>query len=442
MSAYKDFNKMYSMDEISAIYNSKIKLKSTAGNDGIHLKAFEKRKKEYFNIIERKVKNNTYKFTKYKEKLILKGRDKLPRVISIPTIRDKITLKILSIIISNAFSEDTDHQLIHNIIDNIKTDIKSGNYDYFIKIDISNFYPSIDHDILLKKMRKRIRKAEIVDLIRRSLTTSTSNIKVTKIVDKGVPQGLSISNILADVYMNDLDIKFKNDNDVKYFRYVDDILILCKKNGMEQVERRLLKEIDKLELKVNEAKNKSGPINEGFTFLGYKYDTIYKFSVKKESILKIEKSLIEKIFKCKDTINHQEYKRAVWDLNLRITGCVIDEKKYGWLFYFSQTDDMSVVYHLDFLICDIINRKKFSRLKKENIKRFARVYNEIKYNLNDSNYFPNFDKYDIEKKKDILKNIFNHSDLDILTEEEIEISFKKNIYKQVNQLEKDVQNFS
>lgn len=41
------------------------------------------------------------------------------------------------------------------------------------------------------------------------------------------PEGLSISNILADIYLSDLKELICNKFDVAFFRYVDDILILC-----------------------------------------------------------------------------------------------------------------------------------------------------------------------------------------------------------------------
>ncbi len=55
-----------------------------------------------------------------------------------------------------------------------------------------------------------------------------SNLENTK----GVPQGLSLSNILANLYLRDFDNKmktFEQDNSsgvLAYHRYVDDILII------------------------------------------------------------------------------------------------------------------------------------------------------------------------------------------------------------------------
>lgn len=77
--------------------------KCTVGVDRVNFKNFKNNLSENSSIIERKVKNGTYTFSRYKEVLILKGKDKLPRTIYIPTIRDKIVLSLLKEILFNSF---------------------------------------------------------------------------------------------------------------------------------------------------------------------------------------------------------------------------------------------------------------------------------------------------------------------------------------------------
>lgn len=203
MSAYKDFNKLFQEKQIEDIYSEKVKLKPSTGLDGINKETFEKNFESYINIINRKVTNNTYKFTPYKEKLINKGRGKIPRVISIPTIRDKVTLAIIHLILSNAFAENINIEIVQTVISKVKTTLNNSNYNYFIKIDIEKFYDNINHDMLISKVKRKVRKEELINLISNAIKTPTISSTTRKPYIKnkrGVPQGLSISNILANIY--------------------------------------------------------------------------------------------------------------------------------------------------------------------------------------------------------------------------------------------------
>ena len=77
---------------------------------------------------------------------------------------------------------------------------------------------------------KIVRKKEILHLLKDAISQATlakpSGGKKSY-QTKGVPQGLSISNILANIYMAPIDCKYSKKSSYKYYRYVDDILILC-----------------------------------------------------------------------------------------------------------------------------------------------------------------------------------------------------------------------
>jgi len=89
MKPFKIFNRNFKKIYIRKIYNDSIKNKPSTGVDGINIKVFDKKIDAEIEIINRKILNKTYDFSFYKERLISKGRNKFPRVISIPTIRDK-----------------------------------------------------------------------------------------------------------------------------------------------------------------------------------------------------------------------------------------------------------------------------------------------------------------------------------------------------------------
>lgn len=451
MGASKLFDKKFKRKYLGKLYHDKISLKTTPGIDRINRVTFERDINQHLELIERKVKSGTYKFTKYREKLISKGRDKTPRLISIPTIRDKITIKVLSEILVDTFPEIPKLPLVHTVISDLKNVLLQRSFDSFIRVDIRNFYPSIDHDILLKKIKRKIRKKEIIQLIDNALKTPTVPVqggydkKISKV--EGVPQGLSISNFLANVYLSDIDILFRGQQDLAYFRFVDDILIVCNKKDVNKIKNKTNEHFERIKLSVNTEKSNTDRIRNGFSFLGYEYKNFdhypntMGFSVRKESIRKLEDSLI-KIFTEYKYSSYKNTSAFIWKLNLKITGCIKDAKKFGWLFFFSQIDHLKLLYYLDWFVDNLMDRFKVNKtIHRKNIKRFVRVYHEIIFNLNGTKYIPNFDNFSEEQWKETLSQVFNVN-IKGMDKTQLERNFNHFVYRSIKDLEKDIQNFS
>ena len=66
-------------------FNDKLKLKKGGGLDGLTPTTFWKHYAKELDDIASRCLNGTYKFSAYKEKLILKGKDNFPRVLSVPS---------------------------------------------------------------------------------------------------------------------------------------------------------------------------------------------------------------------------------------------------------------------------------------------------------------------------------------------------------------------
>ncbi len=140
-------------------------LSTATGIDNMSHKLFWKIIDEQIAIISRKAYDGTYRFTKYKLKLISKGRGKIPRDISIPTIRDRIALKALCNFLQSRFLSTLDFMLPQQVIKEVKHEVASKKYTAYIKLDVSNFYPSIKHAELSSRIKKRIKDKEILNLM-------------------------------------------------------------------------------------------------------------------------------------------------------------------------------------------------------------------------------------------------------------------------------------
>ena len=110
----------------------------------------------------------------------------------------------------------------------IKKHYKLG-YNYIASFDLTAFYDSIDHKILSHMLMDMGLEAELINRLVFYLSKWTSNHETYK--GHGIPQGPLSSGLLAEVILANIDKqyeKIQGKEDIKYFRYADDIKILGK----------------------------------------------------------------------------------------------------------------------------------------------------------------------------------------------------------------------
>lgn len=436
MQAAQAWKRLFSKKHLEEHYYERIETNPSIGMDKITPQQFKNELEENIEIVHRKVNNGTYNFTRYKQLLFTKGPNKPPRSVCVPTLRDKLTVSVLNELLSEVYGSACKTELPQLVIDEITKELPK--YEYFIKLDIKTFYSSINQDILIKILKRKIRKPQIIDLYIKAIKTNAISYPVKEKVpitfrNRGVPEGLAISNALANIYFMDIDDKYRGDNNIGYWRYVDDILILTNENIFKKIKENINKDIEKIDLELN-GKKDEGRIDKGFEYLGYRIEPKL-VTVRKSSIFKMEQSM-EDLFK---EIKRNNVRYIEWKVNLKITGFILEEHKYGWLFFYSQITDLSLLFHLDDLVQKFVKRHKLAG--KIKIKRFVRAYFEIRQALHETKYIPNIDNYSFEDKKTLLMDIYD-MDLSGLSEEKIEINFRKIMAREIRDIEKDIQNIS
>ena len=366
---------------LNDIYSSFSEVQAV-GIDGTSKEKFDEILDSELSLIQRKIENNTYDFSFYKQKLIVKSMNKT-REISIPTLRDKLVIKYLDFYIRDKLEEVTKNILnAQQIIKKVK--YSKNKYDSFIKVDIQNFFSSINHEILVNKLKSNIDDETILNLITKVITQSTVDVntpfkqRIKYNNKEGLPQGLSISGLLSEIYLFDLVQKYSKKDNLEFFRYVDDVLIFCKKSDIEEITKSLKSDFEDLKLTIhdfaiNSNKSSFGNINEPFEFLGYKFEDKL-ISVRETSIQKMYAN-ISKLFTLYKNKKYFSKEEFITRLNLKITGCVIDGKKYGWISFFSLINDYTLLFMLDKFVEK--SCKNFN-INYEEIKKFSRAIYEIK----------------------------------------------------------------
>ncbi len=323
MQAAQLWRKLFSEKHLKEHYFEKIKPKPSIGMDRITPKKFEENLEDNIEIVIRKVNNDSYYFTRYKQLLFVKSASKPPRSVCVPTLRDKLTISSLNELINGVYGNDCKTQMPQIIIDDIIKKVNS--YEYFIKLDIKGFYAAISQEKLLVKLKRKIRKKEIINLIEKAIKTASISYPVKDTIPRverkrGIPEGLPISNALANIYMMDLDKKYSGKDNISYYRYVDDILILVNKNDFDSVKKEIAGDIEKLKLEFNEKKDE-GFVEQGFEYLGYRINS-WMVTVRRSGVLKIEQS-IEDLFRA---IRNNNIKYIQWKINLKITGFILENE--------------------------------------------------------------------------------------------------------------------
>ena len=136
-------------------------------------------------------------------------------------------------------------------------------YKYYLKTDISKFYPSINHDILYNIICKKIKCQNTLKLIHDIIYSFPCGYNV--------PIGNYTSQWFGNLYLNELDQYINHKyNKIFYIRYSDDILILCNdKKQMNIIRNDINKYLKGLELSFS--KWNISHTRFGVDFVGYKH---------------------------------------------------------------------------------------------------------------------------------------------------------------------------
>lgn len=462
MSASTEFRKATSQRALKQVYWDHVAKRVARGRDGLRPVDFERHLIREIKLASLRLRSGDYRFTAYRQLLVLKGADKLPRVLAIATVRDRIVLRALAGVLAVQFGLETIEPPAWKI-SRLRRRLESGEFDAFVRLDIERFFPSIPHDVLQSQLHRRIKKTDLVDLVMAACQTPALALGASKAAVStqtvGVPQGLAISNVLAEIVMQAVDARFSGRPSVAYFRYVDDILVLCPAGERVAIDKELRAELGQLGLKAHDlaenSKSRLGLTSETFDFLGFVFSPRV-VSARESTVRGLERK-IAKVFtayryalrsypkggltdeewpdRCREVLN--------WRLDLLITGCILDGTRRGWVHYFSQIDDFGLLRRLDHQIERQLARHSLSSAMQP--KSFRRAYWAItRPNSRRRGYVPDFDNAPISDLRNILTTIFFERRKAALSLDEpaLRALFASRMQRILNEIEVDVGSLS
>src|SRR5215472_13012218 len=258
------------------------------GIDGVTFEAIEESGVESFlRQIRDELITSTYRPMRARKKEIPKDGGKV-RVLSIPSIRDRVVQGAVKLILEPIFEADfqsgsygyrprrTAHQAVNRVAQAIveeKTRV--------IDIDLRAYFDNVQHSLLLKKVARRVNDAAMMHLLKMILKATGK---------KGVPQGGVASPLLSNIYLTKIDRMLEKAiattrrgkyTHVQYARFADDLVVLIDSHPRQDwlvkaVEKRLREELTKLRVEINEEKSRIVDLSKGesFSFLGFEYRRI------------------------------------------------------------------------------------------------------------------------------------------------------------------------
>jgi len=255
--------------------------KGAPGVDGMPIEDFPAFARRHWPQIRQQLADGVYQPQPVRRVAIPKPKGG-ERLLGIPTVIDRVIQQAIAQVLTPIFDPDFSESSFgfrpgrsaHGALRQVQGHIQAG-YRIAVDLDLAKFFDSVQHDVLMARVARKVRDQRLLALIGRYLRAGVlvgESIQATEI---GAPQGGPLSPLLANILLDDLDRELERRGH-RFTRYADDLVILVTTNRAgERVKASVTRFLArKLALLVNEQKSRVVKTNDcqflGFTFRGTK----------------------------------------------------------------------------------------------------------------------------------------------------------------------------
>jgi retron-type reverse transcriptase len=249
---------------------------------------FERVQEDELLALQKELRTHTYQPGAYHSFFI---HDPKKRLISAAPFRDRVVhhalCRVMEPIWERRFISDSYANRIgkgtHRALD--RAQAFSRQYRYFLQCDVRQFFPSIDHAILLVEFSRLIKDDEFLWLCALILKSGEGVLSeeyemnwfdgddlLAACRPRGLPIGNLTSQFWANIYLNELDHFVKRDLKCDaYIRYVDDFVLFSNdKTLLSFWRQKVIEKVAELRLGLHEAAAQIFPTVTGLPFLGFR----------------------------------------------------------------------------------------------------------------------------------------------------------------------------
>ncbi len=258
--------------------------KGAPGSDGMTLDDFPADAREHWSEIHQSLRDGSYQPRPVRRIVIPKRRGQGERKLGVPCVVDRVIqqaiLQVLTPIFDPEVSESSfgcrPRHSAPGAIRQVKAFVKAG-YRVAVALDLEKCFDSVNHDVLLSRIARKVTDKVLLGLIGRYLRAGVLVGSTVQATAWGTPQGYPLSPLLSYILLDDLDKELEARGH-RFVRYVDDWVILVKsKRAGQRVMAKISRYLSqKLKLKVNQDKSRVVKI-EALEFLGFTFRGIRIF---------------------------------------------------------------------------------------------------------------------------------------------------------------------
>lgn len=200
------------------------------------------------------------------------------RTLSVLTVRDRIVQGSLKLELE-AWWEPSFHSSNYGFrprrspkqaVERVAREVAAGKR-FLVKSDIVSFFETIDHGRLLQLVEERITDRQVIRLLSQFLTAGVMTSEGVEESECGVPQGGSVSPLLANIYLDGFDHAWGASGLGALIRYVDDFVVVCPSlEEAHEAQRVAAQRMGEIGLALHPDKSRIVDLaDEGLDFLGF-----------------------------------------------------------------------------------------------------------------------------------------------------------------------------
>ena len=212
------------------------------------------------------------------------GQPGKTRPLGIPTVKDRVVQMAVKIVIEPLFEADfipcsfgfRPKRTARMALSAIVASVNEG-YLQVVDVDLKSYFDTIDHELLMRLVERRVGDIQILRLIRAWLKAGVMEEGKVTHPDRGSPQGGVISPLLSNIFLHEVDRRWCRSDGVatgavRLVRYADDMVLLARTEQQAQIAwDQLQREFAELHLVVNQEKSRLTTLADGFAFLGFEF---------------------------------------------------------------------------------------------------------------------------------------------------------------------------